>query len=132
MMLKPSLRDERGATALEFAFAAPLLLIFLFVTFELGVVFFADAGLKSAIGEAARFSTLHPTPTDSQIKATFDQRKFGLTKGNLGAPQVTRGTTSDRAYVDISVSYSLTIDPLLIPAIPVTLVESRRAYIQAD
>jgi Flp pilus assembly protein TadG len=40
------LRDVRGATALEFALVAPVLIAMIVATFEIAVMYFAQQGLK--------------------------------------------------------------------------------------
>lgn len=124
--------DQKGASALEFALAAPSLILFLFGFFNLGIIMLADAGLKSAVGEAARYATLFPTPSDAQIKTRLTESAFGLKNGTIGTPTVTRGEIDDQEYVDISLSYSYVVDPVIIPGIPVELTETRRTYLQSS
>ena len=61
-------RDEGGAAALEFALAFPVLISIIYGIFMIGMVFMASAGLQHALGEAARYATLFPTPTDAQSR----------------------------------------------------------------
>lgn len=51
-----------GATALEFAFVAPLLLAFVLGTMELGMVAFSNIMLEGALREAARNGITGPDP----------------------------------------------------------------------
>ena len=46
--------DKRGSTAVEFAIVAPLFLMMMFSTFEVGWFFFANSVVDAAVGEAAR------------------------------------------------------------------------------
>ena len=50
--------DARGATAIEFALVAPVLLLTLMGTFDLGYNMYADSLLQGAVQKAARDSTI--------------------------------------------------------------------------
>lgn len=47
-------RGRSGSTAIEFAFIAPVLFLFLFGTIETGVIYFAGTALQNATDDAAR------------------------------------------------------------------------------
>lgn len=47
-------RKERGATAIEFAFLAPVLFMFIFGIIEFGVIMTTQSALESSISQAAR------------------------------------------------------------------------------
>lgn len=51
-------RDERGATLVEFAMVAPVLLLTLLGLFEMGYNYYIQAQLQGAIQQAARNSTI--------------------------------------------------------------------------
>ncbi len=51
-------RDERGATLVEFALVAPVLLLTLLGLFEMGYNYYIQAQLQGAIQKAARDSTI--------------------------------------------------------------------------
>ena len=48
-------RRSDGVSAIEFAFVAPVLLLFIVGTMELGMILFADSLLEGGLREAARF-----------------------------------------------------------------------------
>ncbi len=54
--LCPLLRDRRGASAIEFAIAAPLLVTLVFGVMETGMLYNASTGLKHGVNEAARIA----------------------------------------------------------------------------
>lgn len=124
-------KDYRGVSAVEFALVTPVLLAFLFGFYHTGVLLWANAGLKSAIGEASRMATLYPTPTDAQISLKVTSKAFGVSGGTLGTPVIARGKSGSQDYVNISVTYDYTIDPFLLPPIPVQLAETRLVYLQS-
>lgn len=46
--------DRRGSTAVEFAIIAPIFLMMMFSTFEVGWFFFANSVVDASVGDAAR------------------------------------------------------------------------------
>ena len=52
--------DQQGATALEFAFVLPLLLLLLLGTIDLGRLFWTSAALDYAVDQAARCIAVSP------------------------------------------------------------------------
>ncbi len=46
--------DKSGSTAVEFAIVAPLFLMMMFSTFEVGWFYFANSAVDAAVGDAAR------------------------------------------------------------------------------
>lgn len=121
-------KDRNGATILEFALVAPVLLAMLIGIAELAVVFYAQAGLKSAVEDAARYATLWPKPTQAQIEARIAAKRFGLDPANIDGPYVTFSTGSSPNYVTVSMTYNLTINYVLGKA-TIPLTETRRAYV---
>ena len=125
------LRNRRGAAALEFAFAAPILFVFIIGIAQLGILFFANSGLKSAVGEGARFATIYPKPSNEAIVTRITSRRFGLDPAYLTTPTVTECTVGPRPCLDIEMSYAAPIDFLFFQTPPVTLVEKRRVFVQS-
>ncbi len=123
--------NRRGAAALEFAFAAPILLTFIIGIAQLGILFFANSGLKSAVGEGARYATIYPRPSDEQIIARINDRRFGLDPTYLSAPTITSCVSNGRNCIDIQVSYSAPVDFLFFQTPPLTLTERRRVFVQS-
>lgn len=131
MMRKLSLfrRDERGVGAVEFALALPLLLVAVVGIAQMGILFFAHAGLKNLVAEGARFASISPRPTDSAIKARLNQGGFGLISTNLGAPTVTYGQTGTTDYADIRMTYTLDLDFIFYEHKGVQIAETRRVFL---
>jgi Flp pilus assembly protein TadG len=120
--------NHRGAAALEFALIAPVLFAMLLGIVALGILFLAQAGLASAVEDAARYATLWPRPTESQIIARITAHRFGMDPANIVAPTVTFSTSSSPNYVTISMGYNLTINYVL-GTKTIALTETRRAYV---
>lgn len=123
--------DHRGAGAMEFALAGPVLILFIMAIFQLGLMFYANSGMKHAVGEGARRAIIFPRPTDAEILAELDASEFGLDPARVSKKTVTHGTTgTGTPYADIELQYQLPMDFGLFDLKPLTLIERRRAYLQ--
>jgi len=127
--------DARGISAVEFALIAPVLLTFLVGLAQLGTLYVANTGLKSAVGEGARFATIWPRPTNDEIIARITDRRFGLDPTYITAPTVTPATTAERAanegrnFLDIQMSYEVRLNFIFFATSPFTITERRRAFV---
>jgi Flp pilus assembly protein TadG len=119
--------NERGAAAIELALSFPILILMIYGIFTLGQLFEASAGMQHALGEAARYATLYPTPTDTQIAAKVTAKKFGTSRGTLSTPAIT--TDAAGGYKTISLTYSQPTDFLFFDGPTVTLTRSKRVYV---
>ncbi len=119
-----------GAAAVEFAILAPVLILVIVGIAQLGILFLSNAGLRSAVAEGARYATIFPRPTDSQIRQRISDARFGLNPARLSTPTIVYGVADGANYADITVSYSVPLDFIFFNLPPVTLTESRRAFIQ--
>lgn len=122
-------KNERGGAAVEFAIICPVLVLFIAAIVQLAGVFMADARLGHAVAEGARFATIHPRPTDEQIIARVSAQAKGLKQSALSAPRITHGASDGAEFVDIVMSYSVPINFVMIATPPVTVTETRRAFI---
>lgn len=122
------LSDCRGAAALEFALIVPVLIAMLLGIAMLGILFLAQAGLRSAVEDAARYATIWPKPSQAQIQTRITARRFGMDPANIVAPTVIFTTSSTPNYVTISMGYNITINYLL-GTKTIALTETRRAYV---
>src|SRR6476469_1162835 len=75
---RPRLRaNDEGAAVVEFAFALPVLIMFIWGIAQFGMIMAADAGIQHALGEGARIATLFPTPSDTTINQRMTDSLFG-------------------------------------------------------
>jgi Flp pilus assembly protein TadG len=125
--LKIIRRDEKGAAAIEMAFALPILLLFVYGIFQFGVILQANAGMQHALGEGARLATLYPKPADSVIQSKMANKVFGMNIGTFSPPTV--ATPSGCATCrDLTVTYSVTPSFLFFNGPPITLTRTKRVY----
>ena len=122
-------RDQQGASAMEFALASPVLVLILAGIAQLGILFMANAGLKNAVAEGARYATIYPRPTNTQIQGVISSRRFGLTAANLSTPTLTPGVADGANYLDVSASYTVNLNFVFFNINGITLTETRRAFV---
>jgi Flp pilus assembly protein TadG len=117
-----------GSAAIEFAIIAPVLLTLIMGILQLGILFYANAGLHQAVEAGARYATIYPRPNDSQITALVLKSGYGMQGDRIERPTVKRGTVSGTTYVDIRMGYSVPLNFIFFDLGPVKLEHTRRAY----
>ena len=74
--------DQRGSSLVEFAFAAPLMVLMIIGTVEFGMIMFISTLMESALRDAARFGITGQEPNGAtrleQIIAIVERRTIGL------------------------------------------------------
>ncbi|TFI58345.1 pilus assembly protein [Sphingomonas parva] len=134
MRLRRPFRNERGAGAVEFALAAPVFLGMIIGVSQLGVLYFANAGVKHAVDEGARRAAIFRLETDAEreaaVLATLRKAAIG-TKGVL-TPAISKTSDNGLPVLDIGVSYRVPLNFIFFETPPVTLNYTRRVYLQTD
>ena len=97
--------------------------------FRVGLLYEANAGMQHALGEGARYATLYPTPTDTQIKARMTSKLFG--KGYGAFTVVNPVTDATNGYKTLTVNFSTPMDFLIVPGPTVTVSRSKRVDLPA-
>jgi hypothetical protein len=127
----PIRRDERGAAAIEFAIAVPVLVTFIWGIFQIGLLLEANAGMQQALGEGARYATLYldstsdHRPTNAAIKADITNSVFKPGVGTFNVADPVDGV----GYKDLSVTYTMPMDFLMFQGPTVTISKSKRVYV---
>jgi len=118
-------RNEQGAAAIEFAIAVPILILMIYGIFRLGLLFQANAGMQHALGEGARFATIFPTPTDTQIQTKMNAKLFGSGYGSFTVAAPVDGA----GFKTLTVTYTTPMDFLLVPGPTVTITRTKKVYV---
>lgn len=130
-------RDERGAGAVEFALALPVLVTMIYGIFEFSQLYEANASMQHALGEGARLATLCipnttsstgcTAPTDDAITAKENAKLFGPKGGvfNVSTP-ATVGT-----YKTLTITYTRTMNFLFFRGPQIVLSRSKEVYVAA-
>ncbi len=119
---------KSGAAAMEFAYIVPIWVVMVFSFINVGIYFFAAAGLKHSIDEASRYATIWPSPTDAQLAQRINATRFGYDPARLSAPTFLRGSSQGSNYVDITLNYQTSLNFLVVSFPAITITERRRAY----
>lgn len=125
-------KSEVGAAAIEFALAIPLIIMLFYGVAQYGIIMLANSGIRHAVDVSARAATVYigVTPmTDTQLRAVITSNLYGINRGTVSTPSISRGKTNGIDYVDISVTYTAPIDLIFFKFGPMSLTESRRAYL---
>jgi Flp pilus assembly protein TadG len=129
IMVARLLRDARGSSSVEFALSAGILLVMLIGIAQVGILFMANAGLQHAVAEGARYATIYPTPSDTQLISKVNTKRFGLNATYLTGPTVTHGVDDGSKYTEVTMSYAVPLNFIFFQAPAVTLTETRRSFV---
>jgi Flp pilus assembly protein TadG len=140
-------REQRGAAAIETAFALPVLIMMIYGLVQFGLVYRAMAGMQQALGEGARYATLclNPTttgcsapapgsgdsPAAGTIKARIKDSVYGTGPGTFTILDPAGGTDGTTRYFDLTVNYSQPTSLLLLPGPTIQVSRSKRVWIAA-
>ena len=130
-------RNEKGAAAIEMAFALPILIIMLWMFVQLAEVYRAVAGIQQALGQGARYATLclSPSssgcnvPTASSIKTQIQNSVYGVGPGTFTVSDPVAGNSGSAAYFDLTVSYTQSTSLLLLPGPTINVSRSKRVWV---
>ena len=138
-------RDERGAAAVEMAFALPVLVVMLWAFVQLAQVYRAVAGIQQALGEGARYATLCISPTAAgcaapapgtgtspaadTIKAKIRDGVYGIGPGTFTIDDPVPGTSGTGKYFDLKVNYTQPTNLLLVPGPTIQVSRSKRVWL---
>ena len=122
-----------GSAAVEFALAVPVLILFIYGFFTMGLIYQANAGLQNALGEGARFATLYieannGPPSDSEIQTRITSGQFGLSGGTLQPPEIDN-TDIANGWKTIRLTYSRPTEFLFFPGPTINVTREKRVYI---
>ena len=122
-------RNRDGAAAVEFALVIPILISMIWGMFQVSLLYQANAGVQNALGEAARYATIWPTPSDADITAFIQNTRFGVAGyGSWNAPSISALDTTDQSRT-ITVSYSQQMTFLFFTGPSITITKSKKVYL---
>ena len=106
-----ALADRAGATAIEFAILAPLLLVLLIAVIEFGRMLWAENALQYAVAEAARCMSI-----DTSVCGTARQtRDFAATSSGMAFPSSTFSVSVAPCGNKVSASYTFEFVAAILP-----------------
>ncbi len=125
------LRDERGAAVIEMAFALPALMTMMWMMIQAGLVFRAMSGIQHGLGEGARYATIYPQPSETEIKTKISNAVYGIGPGSFVIANPVAGTNSGAKYLDLRVSYTQDTDLIFVPGPTITVSRSKRVWVES-
>lgn len=129
MTIRKLIRNEGGAAVIEMAFALPILVLFIWVIVQLGLVFRATSGIQHALGEGARLATVWPEPTVQEVQDRVEAAVYGIGPGDFNVPEPVPGADCDDACIDVTVEYEQETDLLLFPGPTITVSRTKRVWL---
>ncbi len=124
-------RDTKGAAVIEMALAIPILLQLLWIIFQGGLIFRAMSGIQHGLGEGARYATLFPQPTNTQIRTRISDAVYGIGPGSFTIANPVAGTADGANYLDLTVSYTQETNLLIVPGPTITVRRSKRVWVSS-
>jgi Flp pilus assembly protein TadG len=106
------LRDRRGVSAVEFAFAMPVLIMMLIGVFEFGRLFWTWTTLQYAAEQTGRFAMSNPTATPAEL-TTYLKSKLPGVKSTSVAINVSPETVDGINYMVIVTRFNFSFLSLL-------------------
>jgi Flp pilus assembly pilin Flp len=131
-LLQRLLRDERGATIVEFAFAFPALVVLIYCVAQLGMVYRAMSGIQHALGEGSRLASIWRVPavTSDDIRTEMQAAVFGIGPGTFVIPEPRLGATNNGIkFLLLQVNYTQPTSLLLFPGPTVSVMREKRVYL---
>jgi Flp pilus assembly protein TadG len=125
------IRDVKGAAVIEMALAIPILLQLLWIVYQGGLIFRAMSGIQHGLGEGARYATLYPQPTNTQIHDKIAQAVYGIGPGSFSISTPAPGTADGANYLDLQVSYTQETNLLVVPGPTITVSRSKRVWVSS-
>ncbi|MEN9683988.1 MAG: hypothetical protein RLZZ427_1739 [Pseudomonadota bacterium] len=121
--------DKRAAAAVEFALVAPVFLALLFAIMQFGMAAYARAGVQHAVTAGARYASIYPRPTVTQVKDKVRSSAYGLNPAQIVDPTVSLTTRNALEVYDIQMGYTVRIKFIFFEAQPFTISEHQIAYV---
>lgn len=107
------LRDSGGAALVEFALAAPILLMILLGIVGYGGYFWRAHALQQAANDGARAALGGLTASERADIARATVRQDIATLGSITSARVSIGVTERSGTIDVAVAYDGSADPFL-------------------
>ena len=125
-------RDERGAAVIEIAIVLPVLILFIYGIFQIGILFQANAGMQHALGEGARMATLCQPVSggcnvadNDAIKGKMNSVVFGTKPGTFTIPDP---STVNRVMT-LTVNYTQPTNFLYFAGPTIALSRQKKVYL---
>lgn len=120
-----ALADRSGTALIEFAFTAPVFLLFLIGIVEGGRALWSDNVLQYAMEQSGRYIIANPDATDAQIQS-YAAAQLPSVDPSQVTVTVTRDAVSGVNFVTVNASYAFAPVTSLVPLGTITLTGKTR------
>ncbi|HEY6868873.1 MAG TPA: TadE/TadG family type IV pilus assembly protein [Novosphingobium sp.] len=128
MPAAPLFDDREASATLEFALVMPAMAVLLFGILQVGIAFLAVAGMRHGVESGARYAAIYPRPSDDAIVAAVSNSSYGLNPASISRPTLAHGSENGIAYVDVAMTYNLSLAYPFSSSLVIPLSYTRRAY----
>ena len=122
-------RDASGAASVEFVFALPVLATFMIGVLQFGLVLQANGAIRNALGDGIRYAKVHPSATNNEVLTQTRAGLAGIAQSGIKTLTFQRGTSNGASYGQIAISYQLQPMIPFAPLPPITLNQTKTAYL---
>ncbi|MBT0667135.1 pilus assembly protein [Novosphingobium profundi] len=124
------LRDRRGASVIEFAFALPVAAALMVGILQFALVMQATGAIRHAAGEGVRYANVNQEASETQVAAKVRQQLAGLNENGVVAIALERGSSDGAAFDKVDIQYRLEPVVPFMQLNPIVLNESALSYVQ--
>lgn len=129
-MIVALLRNTRGVSAVEFALTAPLVIMLIVGTLNIGTYIFAQNSVSNATDHVGREAAVYPTPSDNELQSIFADAILKQESDVKVSLAIQHGSAANGTkYVDLSTSYMLHVDLLFLSLGTLPVSADRRVYL---
>ena len=123
-------RNQSGVGTVEFALAAPIVIMLIVGTLTLGNYMFAKNSVSAAIDSVGREAGVFPTPTDAELRTIFNDAILKEEASTNVTLNIAHGRSSNgTAYVDLTSTYEVDVDLVFVSLGQIPVRAERRVYI---
>lgn len=112
--LKRRLRNDGGASALEFALVLPVFAAMMFGTIQMGIAFYYAGSVQYALERTARLTMVEQDMSSGQVQTAFDNELSTFTDENI----IVNYAVDDSGDVPIAQFTAAYVHEFIIPFVP--------------
>lgn len=112
--LKRLLRNDGGASALEFALVLPVFAAMMFGTIQMGIAFYYAGSVQYALERTARLTMVEQDMSSGQVQTAFDNELSTFTNENI----IVNYAVDDSGDVPIAQFTAAYVHEFIIPFVP--------------
>lgn len=112
--LKRLLRNDGGASALEFALVLPVFAAMMFGTIQMGIAFYYAGSVQYALERTARLTMVEQDMSSGQVQTAFDNELSTFTDENI----IVNYAVDDSGDVPIAQFTAAYVHEFIIPFVP--------------